>query len=53
VVVDGAVDGTGALAYGGGGVLARFQTGRVRNYLFGAVAVTGLFAVVVLYLSRS
>jgi NADH-quinone oxidoreductase subunit L len=53
VVVDGAVDGTGALAWGGGGVLSRFQSGRVRNYLFGAVAVTGLFAVVVLYMSRS
>jgi NADH-quinone oxidoreductase subunit L len=52
VIVDGAVDGTGLAAWGGGGVLSRFQSGRIRNYLFGAVAVTALFAVVVLYMSR-
>jgi len=52
-VVDGAVDGTGFLAWGGGGILSRFQSGRIRNYLFGAVAVTALFAVIVLYMSRS
>jgi NADH-quinone oxidoreductase subunit L len=52
-VVDGAVDGTGLLAWGGGGVLSRFQSGRIRNYLFGAVAVTALSAVLVLYMSRS
>ena len=53
VVVDGAVDGTGLAAWGGGGVLSRMQSGRIRNYLFGAVAVTALFAVIVLYMSRS
>ena len=53
VVVDGAVDGTGLAAWTGGGVLSRFQSGRIRNYLFGAVAVTALFAVVVLYMRRS
>ncbi len=53
VVVDGAVQATAGAAWGGGGVLSRFQTGRVRNYLFGAVAVTGLFAVIVLFASRS
>jgi NADH-quinone oxidoreductase subunit L len=52
-VVDGAVDGTGLLAWGGGGILSRFQSGRIRNYLFGAVAMTALFAVIVLYMSRS
>ena len=52
-VVDGLVDGTGSVAWGGGGILSRFQSGRIRNYLFGAVAVTALFAVVVLYMSRS
>jgi NADH-quinone oxidoreductase subunit L len=52
VIVDGAVDGTGLAAWGGGGVLSRLQSGRIRNYLFGAVAVTALFAVVVLYMSR-
>ena len=51
-IVDGAVDGTGNLAWGGGGILSRFQTGMIRNYLFGAVAVTALFAVIVLYMSR-
>jgi NADH-quinone oxidoreductase subunit L len=52
-VVDAAVDGTGLAAWGGGGILSRFQSGRIRNYLFGAVAMTALFAVVVLYMSRS
>jgi NADH-quinone oxidoreductase subunit L len=52
-VVDGVVDGTGAVAWGGGGLFTRWQSGKVRNYLFGAVAVTALFAVVVLYMSRS
>jgi NADH-quinone oxidoreductase subunit L len=52
-VVDAAVDGTGKVAWGGGGILSRFQSGRIRNYLFGAVAVTAFFAVVVLYMSRS
>jgi NADH-quinone oxidoreductase subunit L len=62
-VVDGAVPdapggagahpGTGAVAWGGGGLFTRWQSGKIRNYLFGAVAVTALFAVVVLYMSRS
>ncbi len=52
-IVDGAVDGTGSLAWGGGGILSRIQSGKIRHYLFGAVAVTALFAVVVLYMSRS
>jgi hypothetical protein len=41
------------VAWGGGGLFTRWQSGKIRNYLFGAVAVTALFAVVVLYMSRS
>ena len=47
-VVDRAVDGAGGIAYGTGGILSLFQSGRIRNYLFGAVAVTALFAVIAL-----
>ena len=35
--------------WGGGGILSRFQSGRVRNYLFGAVASVAVFAVLMLY----
>jgi NADH-quinone oxidoreductase subunit L len=52
-VVDGAVQAAASAAWGGGGALSRAQTGRVRNYLFGGLATLGLFAVLVLYLSRS
>ena len=49
-VVDGAVNGSGALASGSGKVLARTQTGRVQQYgavLFAAAAIlAGVFVVV-------
>ncbi len=50
-IVDGAVRLAGGAAWGGGGILARFQYGRVRNYLFGAVASAALFAVLMLYVA--
>ncbi len=50
-VVDGAVTLAGNAAWGGGELLGRFQSGRVRNYLFGAVASVALFAVVMLYVA--
>ncbi len=50
-VVDGAVTLAGNAAWGGGALLGRFQSGRVRNYLFGAVASVALFAVVMLYVA--
>jgi NADH-quinone oxidoreductase subunit L len=53
VVVDGAVNSVAGAAYGGGGVLSAWQSGRVRNYLFGAVGTAALFAFLVLYATRS
>jgi NADH-quinone oxidoreductase subunit L len=50
-LVDGAVQGAARLAWGGGGVLSRLQSGRVRHYLVGAVATVAVFAVVVLYVT--
>jgi NADH-quinone oxidoreductase subunit L len=52
-IVDGAVTLAGNAAWGGGGLLGRFQSGRVRNYLFGAVASVALFAVVMLYVAAN
>ncbi len=52
-VVDGAVQATAGIAWGGGGLFSRAQSGRLRNYLFGAVGTVALFAVLVLYLKRS
>jgi NADH-quinone oxidoreductase subunit L len=44
-VIDGAVNGLGALVRGGGGVLRKVQTGYVRNYAlgvaFGATVLLG------------
>jgi NADH-quinone oxidoreductase subunit L len=51
-IVDGAVTLAGNAAWSGGGLLARFQSGRVRNYLFGAVASAALFAVFMLYVAN-
>ncbi len=48
-VVDGAVQATAGAMWGGGGILSRFQSGRVRNYLFGAVTSVAVFAVIMLY----
>ena len=48
-VVDGAVQATAGAAWGGGGLLSRFQSGRVRNYLFGAVASAAVFGLVMLW----
>jgi hypothetical protein len=53
VVVDGAVHATAGIAWGGGGLFSRMQTGRLRNYFFGAVGTIALFAVIVLYMTRS
>jgi NADH-quinone oxidoreductase subunit L len=53
VVVDGAVHATAGIAWGGGGLFSRAQTGRLRNYFFGAVGSIALFGVIVLYLTRS
>ncbi len=50
-VVDGAVQAAAGVAWGGGGILSRFQSGRVRNYLFGAVASVALFALIMLYVA--
>jgi len=50
-IVDGAVTLAGNAAWGGGALLGRIQSGRVRNYLFGAVASVALFAVVMLYVA--
>jgi NADH-quinone oxidoreductase subunit L len=52
-IVDGAVQGTATLCQAGGEAFSRAQTGRVRNYMFGAVAITALFAVLVLYAAGS
>jgi NADH-quinone oxidoreductase subunit L len=52
-IVDGAVQGAAGAAWGVGGLFSRFQSGRVRNYLFGAVGTAALFAFLVLYASRS
>ncbi len=49
-IVDGAVTLAGNSAWWGGALLGRFQSGRIRNYLFGAVASVALFAVVMLYI---
>jgi NADH-quinone oxidoreductase subunit L len=53
VVVDGAVHATANVAWGGGWLFSRAQTGRLRNYFFGAVGTIALFAVLVLYMTRS
>ena len=53
VIVDGTVNSIAGAAYGGGGILAMWQTGRIRNYLFGAVGTAALFAFLVLYVTRS
>lgn len=52
-LVDGAVNLAGDTAWSGGGLLARWQTGRIRNYLFGAVGTAAFVAVIVLYMSGS
>ncbi|MCE9635556.1 MAG: NADH-quinone oxidoreductase subunit L [Planctomycetes bacterium] len=52
-VVDGAVHAAADVAWGGGWLFSRAQTGRLRNYFFGAVGTVALFAVIVLYLTRS
>ncbi|MGD9998915.1 MAG: NADH-quinone oxidoreductase subunit L [Ilumatobacteraceae bacterium] len=49
-VVDGAVDGSGAIARGTGGALRPLQTGKVNQYgalLFGAAAIAALVLVIV------
>ncbi|MCG3133546.1 MAG: NADH-quinone oxidoreductase subunit L [Planctomycetes bacterium] len=51
-VVDGAVHAAAGIPSGGGRLFNRAQTGRMRNYLFGAVGAIGLFAVIVLYMRR-
>lgn len=53
VVVDGAVHATAGIAWGGGWIFNRFQTGRLRNYFFGAVGTIALAAVLVMYMTRS
>ena len=53
VVVDGAVHATAGIAWNGGWLFSRAQTGRLRNYFFGAVGTIALFAVIVLYVTRS
>jgi hypothetical protein len=47
-VVDGAVNGVGALAAGSGRGLRQIQTGRVQNYALGIAA--GLVAIAIFYL---
>jgi len=46
--IDGAVNGVGALARGGGGVLRKLQTGYVRNY---ALGIAGGAAVLLAYVA--
>jgi hypothetical protein len=52
-LVDGAVQGAAQVCQGGGALLARAQSGRVRNYMFGAVATAAIGVLIVLYASRS
>lgn len=52
-IVDGAVQGAAEVCQGGGALLARAQSGRVRNYMFGAVATAAIGVLIVLYASRS
>jgi hypothetical protein len=52
-VVDRAVHATAGIAWGGGGLFSRAQSGRLRNYFFGAVGTIAAFAVLVLYMTRS
>lgn len=46
--LDAAVDGVGAGTMGAGGLLSRLQTGRLRDYVAGAVAALAVIAVLTL-----